>query len=65
MIIYQKPDKEMKTTKPDIYDVANVAYRKKLVWENVMAAVIILMNILISYSIIEQIKNFDTVNCSF
>ena len=65
MIIYQKPDKEMKTTKPVVYDTANAAYRKKLVWENVLAAVIILMNILISYSIIEQIKNFDTDNCSF
>ena len=65
MIIFQKPDKEKKTEQPREYQIAHRAYRQKLVWENVLAAVIILMNIIISYSIIEQIKNFNSENCSF
>ena len=65
MIIYQKPDKEKKIEQPVEWEIAHTNYRKKLVWENILAAVIILLNILISYSIVEQIKNFDTDTCSF
>ena len=34
-------------------------YRKKFMYENVIAIVVILMNIIISYSVVEQIKSYN------
>ena len=35
------------------------AYKKKFMYENVIAIVVILMNIIISYSVVEQIKKYN------
>ena len=36
-----------------------------LVYENIIAILVILMNIIITYTIVEQIKSFDEDECSF
>ena len=62
MLVYQKPDDDL----PEQQRVDQTrSYRKKLVYENVLAAFVILLNILISYTIVEQIRDYDHENCSF
>ena len=62
MLVHQKPDDDL----PEQQRVDQTrSYRKKLVYENVLAAFVILLNILISYTIVEQIRDYDHENCSF
>ena len=65
MIIHQKPDNELRATDEEAHTQRMEAYRTKLMWENILAAIVILLNILISYSIVEQIRDFDHKSCSF
>ena len=68
MIVYQKPD-EGERNSGDVpgedYIKKMESYRKKLIWENILAVVVILLNILINYTVIEQIRDFNHDNCSF
>ena len=57
----QKKQKEQDEFKKRLkkHDVLLSAYRKKFMYENVIAIVVILMNIIISYSVVEQIKKYN------
>ena len=67
MIIHQKPQDDLQADEEAITERRKrmESYRKKLAWENILAAVVILLNILISYSIVEQIRDYDHEICSF
>ena len=65
MILKSKPNKEFRETNPDEYIQLMLKYRKKIAAENIIAVIIILLNIIISYTIVEQIKSFNTSTCTF
>ena len=65
MILHTKPNKQFREDNPEEYTTLMLRYRKKLVAENILAVIIILLNIIISYTIIEQIKAFNISSCTF
>ena len=65
LIVHQKPGNELRATDEEAHTQRMEAYRTKLMWENILAAIVILLNILISYSIVEQIRDYDHELCSF
>ena len=68
MIVYQKPDEGERNSGEvagEDYIQKMESYRKKLIWENILAVVVILLNILINYTVIEQIRDFNHDDCSF
>ena len=65
MLLSSKPDKTLQTTNPEEYQKLRTKYKKMLVQENIIAIVVILMNIIITYTVVEQIKAFDDDECSF
>jgi len=65
MLLSSKPDKTLQTTNPEEYRELKMKYKKLLVYENIIAILVILMNIIITYTIVEQIKSFDEDECSF
>ena len=68
MIVHQKPDEGERNSGEvpgEDYIQKMESYRKKLIWENILAVVVILLNILINYTVIEQIRDFNHDDCSF
>ena len=65
MLLCSKPDKKLLTTNPEEYRKLKMKYKKMLVFENLVAILVILMNIIITYTIVDQIKLFDEDECSF
>ena len=65
MLLSSKPDKTLQTANPEEYRELKMKYKKLLVYENIIAILVILMNIIITYTIVEQIKSFDEDECSF
>ena len=65
MLLSSKPDKTLQTTNPEEYQKLRTKYKKMLVQENIIAIIVILMNIIITYTVVEQIKAFDDDECSF
>lgn len=57
-VVYQKPN-------DDNDFVAMERYRQKLMWENGLAAVVVLLNMAIDYAVVGQIDEFDRETCSF
>ena len=65
MLLSSKPDKTLLTTNPEEYRKLKMKYKKMLVFENLVAILVILMNIIITYTIVENIKLFNEDECSF
>ena len=65
MLLSSKPDKTLQTTDPEEYRKLRSKYKQMLVYENIIAILVILMNIIITYTVVEQIKSFDDDECSF
>ena len=65
MLLSSKPDKTLQTTDPEEYRKLRSKYKQMLVYENIIAILVILMNIIITYTVVEQIKSFDDNECSF
>ena len=65
MLLCSKPDKTLQTTDPEEYRKLRSKYKQMLVYENIIAILVILMNIIITYTVVEQIKSFDDDECSF
>ena len=65
MLLSSKPDKTLLTNNPEEYRKLKLKYKQMLVYENIIAILVILMNIIITYTIVEQIKSFDEDECSF
>ena len=64
MTVHQKPDEDERSSAEE-YSNRMESYRKKLIWENILAVLVILLNILINYTVIEQMRDFDHETCSF
>ena len=64
-LLCSKPDKKLQTTNPEEYRKLKMKYKKMLVFENLVAILVILMNIIITYTIVENIKLFNEDECSF
>ena len=70
MTVHQKPDEDQYSAGDQSGHTQEFrdkmeSYRKKLVWENILAVLVILLNILINYTVIEQIRDYDHEDCSF
>ena len=65
MLLSSKPDKTLQTTDPEEYRKLRSKYKQMLLYENIIAILVILMNIIITYTVVEQIKSFDDDECSF
>ena len=63
MLFSKKPDKNLLKTNPEEYQILKSKYKKMIVAENIIAITIILMDIIITYTIIGQIKSFDKIEC--
>ena len=63
MLFSKKPDKNLLKTNPEEYQILKSKYKKMIVAENIIAITIILMDIIITYTIIGQIKSFDEIEC--
>ena len=63
MLFSKKPDKKLLKTNPEEYQMLKSKYKKMIVAENIIAITIILMDIIITYTIIGQIKSFDEIEC--
>ena len=63
MLFSKKPDKKLLKTNPEEYQILKSKYKKMIVAENIIAITIILMDIIITYTIIGQIKSFDEIEC--
>ena len=63
MLFSKKPDKKLLKTNPEEYQILKSKYKKMIVAENIIAITIILMDIIITYTIIGQIKSFDKIEC--
>ena len=63
MLFSNKPDKKLLKTYPEEYQILKSKYKKMIVAENIIAITIILMDIIITYTIISQIKSFDPTEC--
>ena len=63
MLFSKKPDKNLLKTNPEEYQILKSKYKKMIVAENIIAITIILMDVIITYTIIGQIKSFDKIEC--
>ena len=63
MLFSKKPDKKLLKTNPEEYQILKSKYKQLIVAENIIAIAIILMNIIITYTIIGQIKSFNENEC--
>ena len=63
MLFSKKPDKKLLKTNPEEYQTLKSKYKQLIVAENIIAITIILMDIIITYTIIGQIKSFDENEC--
>lgn len=59
MLLSTKPDKTLLKTNPAEYQKLKSNYKRMIVVENIIAISVILMNIIITYTIVGQIKSFD------
>ena len=63
MLFSKKPDKKLLKTNPEEYQILKSKYKQLIVAENIIAITIILMDIIITYTIIGQIKSLDENEC--
>ena len=63
MLFSKKPDKNLLKTNSEEYQILKSKYKKMILAENIIAITIILMDIIITYTIIGQIKSFDKIEC--
>ena len=48
-----------------IYEKDLQWFQKKMIFENVTTALILLVNVILSYAVIEPVKTYDYQNCEF
>ena len=65
VLLCTKPEKSLQTTDPEEYQRLKGRYKKMLICENMLTLLVMLMNIIINYTVVDQIKSFDDHECTF